>query len=113
MVQETVLLEGHLIDSDILKKVFDRVVEEGGAFEVLEFRVGRTNAEPSSARVAVQAPDPPVLHRIFPGLAYPGPSPPEVGDARVAPAGAHGDLPHEVYSPTNIDTLFRVVHPSA
>ena len=78
MVQETVLLEGHLIDSDILKKVFDRVVEEGGQFEVLEFRVGRTNAEPSSARMAVKASDPHVLDRILEGLAYLGASTTEV-----------------------------------
>ena len=51
MVHETVTLEGHLIDSDILRRVFDRVVEEGGEFEVQEFRVGRTNDEPSFARV--------------------------------------------------------------
>ncbi len=108
MVQETVLLEGHLIDSDILKKVFDRVVEEGGQFEVLEFRVGRTNAEPSSARMAVKAPDPHVLDRILEGLAYLGASTTEVGDARFAPAEADGILPDEFYSTTNFDTLVRV-----
>jgi len=109
MVQETVLLEGHLIDSDILKKVFDRVVEEGGQFEVLEFRVGRTNAEPSSARVAVKAPDPHALDRILEGLAYLGASTTEVGDARIAPAEAEGILPDEFYSTTNFDTLVRVL----
>ena len=49
MVHETVTLEGHLIDSDIMRRVFDRVVEGGGEFEVLEFRVGRTNDEASFA----------------------------------------------------------------
>ena len=34
MVHETITMEGHLIDSDILRRVFDRVVEEGGEFEV-------------------------------------------------------------------------------
>ena len=43
MVHETVTMEGHLIDSDILRRVFNHVVEEGGGFEVLEFRVGTTN----------------------------------------------------------------------
>ena len=42
MVHDTITLEGHLIDSDIMRRVFDRVVEEGGEFEVQEFRVGRT-----------------------------------------------------------------------
>jgi hypothetical protein len=51
VVHETVVLEGHLIDSDIMRRVFDRVVEGGGAFEVQEFRVGRTNEEASYARI--------------------------------------------------------------
>ena len=56
MVTEEVTLEGHLIDSDILRRVFARVVEGGGEFEVLEFKVGRTNLEPSFTRIAVKAP---------------------------------------------------------
>src|SRR5260370_34700474 len=104
MVQETVLLEGHLIDSDILKKVFDRVVEEGGAFEVLEFRVGRTNAEPSSARVAGKAPEPPLLHPIFHGRAHPRAPPPEMGGARVAPAAAPRGPPPAFSSPPHLRT---------
>ena len=47
MVQETVTMEGHLIDSDILRKAFARIVEGGGDFEIQEFRVGKTNDDPS------------------------------------------------------------------
>ena len=108
MVEETVTLEGHLIDSDILKKVFDRVVQEGGEFEVVEFRVGRTNADPSSASVAVKAPDPRTLDRILEGLAYLGAVTAGIGDARFAPAEADGILPDEFYSTTNFDTLVRI-----
>lgn len=108
MVQETVLLAGHLIDSDILKKVFDRVVEEGGEFEVLDFHVGRTNDAPSSARLAVKAPDPQILDRILEGLAYLGATQAEVADARFAPAEADGILPDEFYSTTNYDTTVRI-----
>jgi lysine-ketoglutarate reductase/saccharopine dehydrogenase-like protein (TIGR00300 family) len=108
VVQETVLLAGHLIDSDILKKVFDRVVEEGGEFEVLDFQVGRTNDAASSARLAVKAPDAHVLDRILEGLAYLGASQAEVADARFAPAEADGILPDEFYSTTNYDTTVRI-----
>jgi len=108
VVEETVTLEGHLIDSDILKKVFDRVVQEGGEFEVVEFRVGRTNADPSSASVAVKAPDPRALDRILEGLAYLGAVTAGLGDARFAPAEADGILPDEFYSTTNFDTLVRI-----
>ncbi|MFI5183804.1 MAG: TIGR00300 family protein [Vicinamibacteria bacterium] len=108
MVQETVLFEGHLIDSDILKKVFDRVVEEGGEFEVLDFRVGRTNDDPSSASVTVKAGDPQTLDRILEALVYLGASTATLGDARFAPAEADGILPDEFYSTTNFDTFVRV-----
>ena len=53
MVHETVVLEGHLIDSDIMRRVFDRVVEGRGEFEVEEFRVGKRNDEPSFARIDI------------------------------------------------------------
>ena len=39
MVNETITLEGHLIDSDIMRRVFDKVVEEGGEFEVLSTEI--------------------------------------------------------------------------
>ena len=107
MVHETVTMEGHLIDSDILRRVFNHVVEEGGGFEVLEFRVGTTNQQPSFARLSVSAPAPEILDRILERLNYLGASA-EVADARFAPAEADGILPDDFYSTTNFDTFVRV-----
>ena len=44
---EVVEAEGHLIDSQLLNVIFDTVIKWNAAFEVLEFRIGRTNEEPS------------------------------------------------------------------
>lgn len=107
MVQELVDFEGHLIDSDILRKVFSRIVEEGGEFEVVEFRVGRRNDDPSFARLAVSAPEPAVLDRVLEHLRYLGAST-VVGDAVFRPAEADGILPDEFYSTTNFDTFVRI-----
>jgi lysine-ketoglutarate reductase/saccharopine dehydrogenase-like protein (TIGR00300 family) len=107
MVREIVTLQGHIIDSDILRKVFDRVIEEGGAFDVLEFRVGRSNEEESFARLAVSAGDPAALERILEHLSYLGAAS-EREDARFAPAEADGVLPDEFYSTTNFETFVRV-----
>ena len=107
MLRENVTMEGHLIDSDILRRAFGRIVEEGGEFEVLEFRVGKTNAEPSFARLAVMAPEPEVLDRILEGLNYLGAST-LVEDARLAPAEADGIVPDEFYSTANFDTFVRI-----
>ncbi len=107
MVHETVTMEGHLIDSDILRRAFNRIVEEGGQFEVEEFRVGRTNDEGSYARLAITAPDPQVLDKILEGLNYLGASA-IVADASFAPAEADGILPDDFYSTTNFDSFVRV-----
>lgn len=107
MVHETVTMDGHLIDSDILRKAFRKIVQEGGDFEVLEFRVGKTNAEESFTRLNVMAPDPHVLDAILEGLNYLGAST-VVADAKFAPAEADGILPDEFYSTTNFDTFVRV-----
>jgi lysine-ketoglutarate reductase/saccharopine dehydrogenase-like protein (TIGR00300 family) len=107
MVDETITLEGHLIDSDIMRRVFDKVVEDGGEFEVLEFRVGRRNDEPSFARIAVRAQEPQALDRILEGLRYLG-AETQTGDAAFAPAERDGILPDEFYSSTNFETWVRV-----
>jgi len=107
MVRETITLEGHLIDSDIMRRVFDRVVEDGGEFEVLEFRVGRKNDEPSFARIDVRAADPQSLDTILEGVRYLGATT-DTGDASFGPAEADGILPDEFYSSTNFDTWVRV-----
>jgi lysine-ketoglutarate reductase/saccharopine dehydrogenase-like protein (TIGR00300 family) len=107
MVQETITLEGHLIDSDILRKAFARIVEGHGEFEVLEARIGATNADPSFARLAVKAADPHVLDRILEDLAYLG-AVAEVADAALAPAERDGILPDDFYSTTNFETYVRL-----
>jgi lysine-ketoglutarate reductase/saccharopine dehydrogenase-like protein (TIGR00300 family) len=107
MVAETVTLEGHIIDSGTLERVFAAVVAEGGTFEVLEIRVGRTNGESSFARLSVSAGDPARLDALLDTLSYLGAAL-ERADARFAPAEADGILPDEFYSSTNFDTWVRI-----
>jgi lysine-ketoglutarate reductase/saccharopine dehydrogenase-like protein (TIGR00300 family) len=107
MVRETVNMEGHLIDSDILRRAMSRIVEEGGQFEVEEFRIGKTNDDPSFVRLAVTAEDPHTLDRILEGLSYLG-ADTDVKNAVFAPSEADGILPDEFYSSTNFDTLVRL-----
>ena len=63
--QEVVEAEGHLIDSHIMENIFDKVVENHGRFEVEQFRIGRTNSEPSYLRLKVETPDPALLDRLL------------------------------------------------
>ena len=50
---EVVEAEGHLIDSQLMNAMFDTVVRHDAAFDVLEFRIGRTNDEPSFVSMRV------------------------------------------------------------
>ena len=107
MLQETVTLEGHIIDSDILRRVMSKIVEEQGEFEVLEFQVGRTNEEPSFARLAVRAESPETLDRVLEAIAYLG-AVAKVADAAFVPAERDGILPDEFYATSNFDTFVRI-----
>lgn len=106
MVSEIVTLEGHLIDSDVMRKVLTRIVEGGGEFEFLEFKVGRRNEDPSFARLSVSATEPHALDDILAGLTYLGATN-TPGDVRSAPAEADGILPDDFYATTNFDTYVR------
>ena len=124
MVEETVTMEGHLIDSDILRKAFARIVEGGGDFEILQFTVGKTNDDPSFIRLAVRAEAPDAVDKILEDLSYLGATTEGPGvrgqgkkkaaastlnqDARFAPAEADGILPDDFYSTTNFDTFVRL-----
>jgi lysine-ketoglutarate reductase/saccharopine dehydrogenase-like protein (TIGR00300 family) len=100
-------MEGHLIDSDILRRAFARIVEGGGEFEVEEFRVGKRNDDASFVRLSVTAADAGALDGILEDLNYLGAST-VVADAQFAPAEADGILPDEFYSTTNYDTFVRI-----
>ena len=107
MVEETVTMQGHLIDSDILRRAFARIVEDGGGFEIREFKVGRTNDDESFLRMSVSAPDSVALDGILEHLSYLGASAP-LADAAFAPAERDGILPDEFYATSNFETEVRI-----
>ncbi len=107
MVSEVVEAEGHLIDSQLLNVMFDTIVRHDAAFEVLEFRIGRTNDEPSfvSMRVTAQAPD--RFAELLEELVALGCRVARVEDAHTAPADRDGCAPEDFYSTTNPQTFVR------
>src|SRR3954447_21548883 len=79
--QEVVEAEGHLIDSHIMENIFDKVVEYSGRFEVEQFRIGRTNSEPSYLRLKVEAPTDDAMQHLLQELLGLGCAPVDAGDA--------------------------------
>ncbi|MDO8964470.1 MAG: TIGR00300 family protein [Coriobacteriia bacterium] len=105
---EDVVVEGHLIDSQIVSRIMDDIVELGGEFETLEFKVGRTNQDPSRAVIRVIGPDPLTLDRIVTAVLERGAVPVDPEDAAWEEAPADGVFPEGFYSTTNMETWIRI-----
>ncbi len=106
-VSEVVEAEGHLIDSQLLNGMFDTVVRHDAAFEVLEFRIGRTNDEPSFVAMRVTAPAEDVLSELLAELVGLGCRVARAEDAHTVPADRDGCAPEDFYSTTNHQTFIR------
>jgi lysine-ketoglutarate reductase/saccharopine dehydrogenase-like protein (TIGR00300 family) len=105
---ETVEAEGHLVDSGLLPAIFDKVITEGGAYEVEEFRIGRTNDEFSHLRLRIGAESAEKLAGLLEDLVALGCHPVAEHDARLAPAEAVRVVDDDFYSTTNMRTLVRL-----
>jgi len=106
-VSEVVEAEGHLIDSQLLNGMFDTVVRHDAAFEVLEFRIGRTNDEPSFVAMRVTAPADNALSELLAELVGLGCHVARAEDAHTVPADRDGCAPEDFYSTTNHQTFIR------
>ncbi len=103
-----VTAEGHLVDSQQLKSIFDRVIERGGDFEVQQFELGRTNDDFSRITLKVSAADPATLARLVEDLIPFGCHAVGEQDAQIRIADRDGCAPDDFYSTTNQRTQVRV-----
>jgi lysine-ketoglutarate reductase/saccharopine dehydrogenase-like protein (TIGR00300 family) len=107
-LSEVVEAQGHLIDSHIMERIFDTVVEFGGRFEVEQFSIGRTNGDASALRLRVEAPTHEDMERMLTQLLGLGCAPVDGGDAELRVAERDRCAPEDFYSTTNQRTLVRV-----
>ncbi|MCU1354819.1 MAG: uncharacterized protein JWM89_237 [Acidimicrobiales bacterium] len=107
-VTETFVLEGHIVDSLLLAKVLDLVLELGADYELSEVTIGRTSSDASRAVIEVRADDDDVLDRLAEQLRVHGANPKDPGDAEVVTAEVDGVLPAGFHSTTNLATEVRV-----
>ena len=100
--------EGHLIDSQLMTAMFDTVVRHDAAFDVLEFRIGRTNDEPSFVSMRVTARDAVGLTGVLEELVGLGCRVARAEDAHGTSADRDGCAPEDFYSTTNHQTSVRL-----
>jgi lysine-ketoglutarate reductase/saccharopine dehydrogenase-like protein (TIGR00300 family) len=105
---EDVSVEGHLIDSQIVSRMMDDIIELGGTFETLSFEVGRTNEDASRAVIRVIGPDQATLDRLMTAVQEHGALPLNASDADWEAAPADGVFPEGFYSTTNMETWVRL-----
>ncbi|MBX6314636.1 MAG: TIGR00300 family protein [Isosphaeraceae bacterium] len=107
-VVEEIEVRGHIIDSLLLPKILDRILQMGGTFEIKECRIGARRVDPSYARIAVRAATPMELDAILGDLIEHGATPVDPEDARVVPADIAGAFPEGFYCTTNQRTQVRL-----
>ncbi len=76
-------LEGHLLDSGLLDRALDIVVDGAGSFQILEFNLGKQRQSRSNARLKVSAPSGEALDRIVAQLITVGASQTNAGENEV------------------------------
>jgi len=88
----------------ILTKIFDRIMDLRGEFEVLEFRIGKRKTDYSYARLTVKGKDEQHLQYLLKEMFRLGATVPKVRDAELAVAQKDGVLPNGFCSTTNHPT---------
>src|SRR4051812_47068264 len=104
----TVALTGHLMDTGILARVLDDVLEYGGDYRIESLELGREHEDESRALVAIRAGDAELLARILMRLQTHGANAVDPGTATTRPAPRDGVFPEDFYSTTNLDTFVRL-----
>jgi lysine-ketoglutarate reductase/saccharopine dehydrogenase-like protein (TIGR00300 family) len=104
METEVVELSGHIIDSLLLGKVLDTILDAGADYRISDIDVGRTNVDQSNARLEISAPDAKTLNQLLENLNVYGVNRTMISPARLVACERDGVLPAGFYSTTNLPT---------
>ncbi len=110
MPRSIVQISGHIIDSLLLPKVLDLIINLGAEFEILEIQIGHRRADRSYARIQIEAPTPELLGQVLAKIKEHGALPVEAEEqsAQLEAAPADGIFPDRFYVTTNLPTWVRV-----
>lgn len=103
-------LEGHLLDSGLINRALDLIVDNGGSFQVLNFSLGEQRQSTSAAKVKVSAPSHEVMESIISHLIDLGAVdlPQDERDAKLEPVIQAGVAPDDFYVSTIYPTEVRI-----
>jgi lysine-ketoglutarate reductase/saccharopine dehydrogenase-like protein (TIGR00300 family) len=102
--EQTIEIKGHLIDSMILTRIFDKIMDLKGDFNVLEFHVGKKKDELSYARLLVSGKNKKHLDQLLESVFIEGAQPTKIDGVKLKPAPSDMVMPRDFYSTTNNTT---------
>jgi lysine-ketoglutarate reductase/saccharopine dehydrogenase-like protein (TIGR00300 family) len=105
---ETVEVRGHLIDSGVLSRVLDDILEYNCDYSIDRFDVGRTPVDESYARLTVKSEDAEDVDRVVMRLMAHGVNSTDPGEATLREVQSDGVFPDDFYSTTNLETVVRL-----
>jgi len=107
MYTREVELSGHIIDSLIIPKALDLIMDMGGDFEILEFKVGKLKKDTSYAKLQVKGKSEEHLGEILDELSEIGAVVVEINEVEFKASPKDKTFPDEFYSTTNHPTYVR------
>jgi lysine-ketoglutarate reductase/saccharopine dehydrogenase-like protein (TIGR00300 family) len=105
-----VRMEGHLLDSGLINRALDLIIDNGGSFKVQNFLLGEQRQSTSAAEVKVSAPSHEVMESIVSHLIDLGAMnlPEDERDAKLEPVIQNGVAPDDFYVSTIYPTEVRI-----
>ena len=97
-------VKGHLIDSLVLTKIFDRVMDLEGKFEVMKISVGKLKTDESYAKLKIIGKNKTHLNEIMTALHREGATTKSQKNCKIKTATKHMVFPDNFYSTTNNHT---------
>ncbi|MCL5263650.1 MAG: TIGR00300 family protein [Chloroflexi bacterium] len=105
---QVIELSGHIIDSMILPKILDELLDFGVEFKIQQLNVGRGKTDPSYAQIEIVADTASQLDAVLGEVQRYGATPLRTETACLEPAPADGVFPENFYSTTNMATRVRI-----
>ncbi|NJM21651.1 MAG: TIGR00300 family protein [Richelia sp. RM2_1_2] len=107
---QVVRMEGHLLDSGLINRALDLIIDNGGSFKVMNFLLGEQRQSTSAAEVKVSAPSHEVMESIVSHLIDLGAMnlPENEEDAKLQPVIQNGVAPDDFYVSTIYPTEVRI-----
>ncbi len=106
--REVIEVRGHIVDSNILSRILDEIMDRGAEFTLQDYVIGSRKDDPSYARLEVRAASAEDLDALLEGLERLGATPVRVSPVKWQPAPADGVFPDDFYSTTNLRTFVNL-----